>query len=181
MLCSWIIEIDVWLVHANIQLYHIKDKPKIGFIPQRTATIQRTHLLLEGDDTLHFSGEHFIKPHFVALVSQSPLPASLLPTSCPLLAALHFGHPFNLLLLMWLGILARLGGKHWFKRGDRLLAISFVFPAEQTSAEVERKINVRFRERLFITAHQSQPTRSHPSYLMESQSNRLLKVITITL
>lgn len=174
MLCSWIIEIDVWLVQANIQLYHIKDKPKIGCIPQRTASTQRTHLLLEGDDA-----------------SSSPM-LSLLSHNRPFLPLF-----FPLHALSWqpctsvtpstfcywcdAGILARLGGKHRFKCGDRLLAISFVFPAEQTSAEVERKINVRFRERLFITAHQSQPTLSQPSYLMESQSNRLLKVITITL
>lgn len=139
---------------------------------------------------LNLSGEYFIHPLFDSRLSVS-VPPSPLSTSWPLWAVFHFQsplQPFMILVSTWRGYLGQTWRGHWLD-SDRLLAISFVYPSEQTCAAVKSRKHsedqCQIQSKAFFYHIASitgdcQWVTPH-TYLIESQFNHLLKVITIPL
>lgn len=200
IICNWTIknrikfnQIHQCQYQPTINEYRIlKDHLKSRLITSLTATTQRTHTLFWGEPgKLHFIWlENTSSGHFLSRISLSIHPPSLLSFHfTPSLGSIALWSPFHpsmILVLMW-------RGQTWpnlegilIKQGDRLLGISFVYPAEQTSAEVKSKRQSKdqceIQRKAFYQAASITDV-CHwvilHTYLIESQFNHLLKVIRI--
>lgn len=138
-----------------------------------TLTTQRTSNLLEGDHVSHTCLENSSSSHFLFLLSLSNHPYLTLTfhfmpseQNCTSVARTTFCDSY--IDVMWASWPDSPGTL--IIQGDRLLAISFVYPAEQTKAvsqnqETQRR-SMSDWERIFLSSginHRCLP-RSHPSY-----------------
>lgn len=139
---------------------------------------------------LHLSGEYFIQSLSLLSLSSRPsippvFPLHALSGQCCTWFTLPTPHDslIEITWVSWPDLAVTL-----IKQGDRLLAISSVYPAEQTPAEVESRKQSEDQCRIWSKAFYHAASISGVCHrvilhtcLIESQFNHLLKVITIPL
>lgn len=157
--------------------YWILKRLKLRFSPKITAATQRTLTLFEGNQATCTSFVWIIL--HPATFRLSRLPSSLSPV-VPLHIRPLSGRrrtrvaplrPSAILVLMWRGYLGQTWRGTLIRQGDRLLAVSFVYPSwtgfgRTREREAERRSMSDSDQGFFITSHQSQVSATESSLIL---------------